>query len=228
MKVIHWMLSSVLFVIIKEANCIAPSSSRFTRQDTCIALVAKHHFGTNSAVAVLTTDSHLYQRPTKSSLKSAPSQHTLIELLSRSTLFSFLLLKPDENDSYCSYEVSGKKLVDYYIFTGNLHGIDSFIKTFCFDKLTHDRSNFVIYLQMNTSYSRNAVENVLELFWNHQHQNVIVLVDSHAGEIDVYSWFPLAEKPHVQIVDQCNGTAFRYGTRKRICAFDGRTSVHSS
>jgi len=203
-------ISSILLVMIGTMQCLALSASRSSKQDTCISLVAKHHFSSNSTVAVLTTESYIYQRPTKSSLNPAVSQQSLIELLSESTLFSFLLLKPDENNSYCSYELSGKKAVDYYIFAGNLHEINTCIKTLCFDKLTHDRSNFVIYVQMKTSDSRAIVQNVLELFWNHDYQNVIVLADGHAGEIEIFTWYPLEVTPHVEIVDQCTGISFRY------------------
>ena len=100
--------------------------------------------------------------------------------------------------------------MDYYLFAGDLHEIDTCIKTFCFDKLTHYQSNFVIYVQMKTSDSRVVVQNVLELFWNHEHQNVVDLADGNAGDIEIFTWYPLEVTPHVEIVDQCNGISLRY------------------
>jgi len=209
MRFTNWVLTSLLFLIMGTAHRLAPSTGRFSKQNSCIALVAKHHFQINSTVAVLPTNSYEYQRPTTFTSKPAISEDSLVKLLSLGSHFSLVVLKPHENNSHCSNKSPSKIALNYFIFAGSLPEVSRWIETFCFDRLTHDGSHFVVYLELKTSDERYIVRHILELFWSNQHQNVIVLADGQYGEIDIYTWFPLEVPSQVEVVDRCDGTALR-------------------
>jgi len=117
----------------------------------------------------------------------------------------------------CSTRLPGKRKADYFIFLGNARSVISCIKSFCFNKLTNDRTNFVVHLKTEKPQISDIVQDTLETFWTYNHRNVAVLVEDTSGDIDIYTWFPLDVTPEVKIVEHCDGKSFRY--RKKALPF---------
>jgi len=159
MQYSHWTFASLIFLIVNEYHSLLQAKRLTFQRNSCIDLVAEHHFHSNSTVAVLISGFFDLQKIAVFNLQVAVQDDDLIQILSLRTNFSLVILRPDDDDCNSSGRFYGHKAPDYFIFVGSADLVVSGMKRFCFDKLTddfsmregppfsHDFSHFVVYLE---------------------------------------------------------------------------------
>jgi len=212
-------MATFLFLLMK-AHGILDQGPSWTR-NLCIALVADRYFRKNSTVALLNAD-YQHQPPVVGLTPQSPEQEVnLIQIMSAKKQFSFVL---STNDSFD--ELAERRMViDYFIIVGSPTMIFDCLRSVSLDRVASERSSFVIYIEIETKNAREVVNTVLEMLWQHQQQDVIVLVSSKQGDTDVYMWFPLDVRSEVAIVDKCNGHFFRLGEKLLILFLFGTPNI---
>jgi len=202
------IIISVLMRVLGEVSSMETLSTLSSKRSSCIAVLAQHHFHTNSTIAVITSDSD-YHRIVELKPTTTHLEDNLIKLLSASTQFSLVTLTAAQGNVCCFDKVTGKKTMDYFVFVGSAEEVVRCVARFSFQTLTNDRSRFVVYLKTSTLDSATVVNETFHLFWRHQHHEVAVLVDNQQEEVKIYTWFPFNDKPVVKIIDRCSGTRLR-------------------
>jgi len=203
---------SVLLMIVTE-HAISIAALGVSRRDACIALVVNRFFQTNTTVAVLTTTSFQETLKQPSITQQPLDADHIVQHVDLRWKFSFVILKLHLNNGpncTCSHGIESYHAYKYFIIIGNGDEVATCIHLFCFEGLTEYQTRFVVYLNIGPKNAERNVDIVLENFWEHNHQNVVVLVTNELGDIDVYTWFPLKGNSRPEIVDKCDGQFFRW------------------